>query len=78
MDFTVRCYHCQKHLYFSIRMSSSLLKCLILMVASVVKNPTMIWVTLLSGRALSERALWLLLKLLIRMDVSFFLGTNML
>ena len=48
-------------MYFSIRMSSSLPNCLILMVASVVKSPTMIRVTLLCGRALSERALWLLL-----------------
>ena len=31
------------------------------MVASVLKTPTMIRVTLLCGRALSERALWLLL-----------------
>ena len=43
--------------FFSIRMSSSLLKCLILMVTSVVKNPTMIRVTLLCGRVLSGRAL---------------------
>ena len=46
----------------SIRMSSSLLKCLLLMVASVVKSPAMIRVTLLCGRALSERALWRLLS----------------
>ena len=39
-----------------------LLKCLILMVASVLKNPTMIRVTLLCGRVLSERALWRLLN----------------
>ena len=32
------------------------------MVASVVKNPTMIRVTLLCGRALSELALWRLLR----------------
>ena len=32
------------------------------MVASVVKNPTTIRVTLLRGRALSEWALWLLLN----------------
>ena len=43
-------------------MSSCPLKCLILMVASVVKSPTMIRVTLLCGRAFSERALWRLLK----------------
>ena len=53
---------CQKHVCFSIRMSSSLLKCSLLMVASVVKNPTMIRVTLLCGRALSGWALWRLLK----------------
>ena len=52
----------KKNIRFSIRMSSSLLKCLILMVASVVKNPTMIRVTALCGWALSERALWHLLK----------------
>ena len=34
--------------------------------ASVVRNPTIIRVTLLCGRALSERALWLLLKLIER------------
>ena len=33
-------YRYQKHVYLSIRMSSSLLKCLILMVASVVKKPS--------------------------------------
>ena len=33
-------------------------RCLILMIASVVKNPTMIRVTLLCGRVLSGRALW--------------------
>ena len=49
---------------FSIRMSSSPLKWLLLVVASVVKNPTMIRVTLLCGRALSGRALWRLLKCL--------------
>ena len=32
------------------------------MLASVVKNPTMIMVTLLRGRVLSERNLWLLLN----------------
>ena len=42
-------------------MSWSLRKCLILMVASVVKSPTMIRVTLLCGWVLSERALWRLL-----------------
>ena len=36
----------------------TLLKCLILMVASVVKNPTLIRVTLLRGRVLSGWALW--------------------
>ena len=34
--------------------------CLILVVASVVKNPTMIRMTLSCARALSQRALWLL------------------
>ena len=38
-------------------------KCLILVVSSVVQSPTMIRVTLLYGRALSEQALWLLLIL---------------
>ena len=42
---------CQKHSCFSIRMSSSLLRCLLLMVVSVERNPTMIRVTLLCGRA---------------------------
>ena len=37
---------CPTHMCFSIRMSSSLPKCLIWMVASVVKNPTMVRVTL--------------------------------
>ena len=46
---------------FSIRMSSSLVKCLLLTVASVVRSPTMIRVTLLCGRVLSGRALWRLL-----------------
>ena len=45
-----------------IKMSSSLQKCLILFVASVVKKPTMIRVTLLGGRVLSEWPLWRLLK----------------
>ena len=49
----------------SIRMSSSSraldLESRFLMVASVVKPPTMIMVTLLCGRVLIERALWLLL-----------------
>ena len=48
---------CQKHVYSSIRMSSSLQSDSLGMVASVVKSPTM-----LCRRALSERALWLLLK----------------
>ena len=38
--------------------SSSLLKCLTWMVASVVKGPSMIRVTLLCGRVLSGMALW--------------------
>ena len=44
-----------KSMCFSIRMSSSPLKCLLLMVASVVKSPTMIRVTPL---VLCGRALW--------------------
>ena len=51
----------QNHVHSFIQMSSSLLKCLNLMVASVEKNPTMIRLTLSCGRALCERALWLLL-----------------
>ena len=50
---------------FSIRMSSGLLKRLLLMVASVVKTPIMMRVTLLCGRALSGWALRLLLTILI-------------
>ena len=46
-------YRCQSYVCFSFRISS--------MVASVVKNPTMIRVTIFCGRALSERALRLLL-----------------
>ena len=49
---------CQNLVCFSIRMTFSLLECLLLVVASVVKNPTMIRVTRLCGRALFERALW--------------------
>ena len=45
-------YCCQKQAYFSIWMSSSLPMRLVLMVASVGKNPTMIRVTLSCGRAL--------------------------
>ena len=55
---------CRKHVFFSVRVSSSLLKCLLLMVASVAKNPTMIRVTLLCGRVLSGQALWRLLEAL--------------
>ena len=47
-------YGCQKHVYVHILMSSSLLKCLILMVPSVV--------TLQCGRVLTERDFWPLLK----------------
>ena len=49
---------------FSVRMSSSLLMCLILLVASVVKSPSMIRVTLLCGQVLSGWALWRWLRIL--------------
>ena len=52
----------KKRRCFAVRISASLLKCLILMVAAVGKNPTMIRVTLSRGRDLSERALWSLLN----------------
>ena len=45
-----------KNMRFQTWMSCSLLKCLILMAASVVKNPSMIRVTLLCGQVLSGRA----------------------
>ena len=53
----------QKH-GFSISVSSSLLKWLLLIVASVVKSPTMIRVLLLCARVLRGRARWRLLKLI--------------
>ena len=54
-----------------IKINSSLLKCLLLMVASVVKDPTMIRVTLLCGRVLSGRALWRLLSVLTSISQAF-------
>ena len=54
-------YRRQKHVLADPFEWAPLLKCFILIVASAGRNPTMIRVPLSCGRALSERAPWLLL-----------------